>query len=118
MRQRSATDIQTKSKRKRSSEQKLFLEAVDESQFSSPESVTRNKITPREKFRFVTLIKNNRHPTGNKQRDKAKAKSGVPAQSRLLPGPWQLNTAMVFPYVLATAALYAGDLHLGFFRID
>jgi hypothetical protein len=35
-----------------------------------------------------------------------------------LPGPWQVNTAIALLCVLATAALYAGDLHLGFFRID
>ena len=64
-------------------------------------------------------IKNDRHSAANKQREKAaKTKSGVPAQSRLLPGPWQLNTGIVCLCVVATAALYAGDLHLGFFRID
>lgn len=67
----------------------------------------------------MASIKNNRHSAANKQRDKAaKAKSGVPAQSRLLPEPWQLNTGIVCLCVVATAALYAGDLHLGFFRID
>ncbi|HXO92639.1 MAG TPA: hypothetical protein VN825_00800, partial [Candidatus Acidoferrum sp.] len=64
-------------------------------------------------------IKNDRHSVANKQREKAaKTKSGVPAQSRLLPGPWQLNTGIVCLCVVTTAALYAGDLHLGFFRID
>jgi hypothetical protein len=67
----------------------------------------------------VAPIKNNRRSLANKQRDRdAKTKSGVPAQSHLLPGPWQLNVAIVFLCVLATAVLYAGDLHLGFFRID
>ena len=64
-------------------------------------------------------IKNDRHSVANKQREKAaKTKFGVPAQSRLLPGPWQLNTGIVCLCVVTTAALYAGDLHLGFFRID
>ena len=36
----------------------------------------------------------------------------------MLPGPWQLNTAISFLCILGTAALYAGDLRLGFFRID
>jgi protein O-mannosyl-transferase len=67
----------------------------------------------------VAPIKNDRHSVANKQREKAaKTKSGVPAQSRLLPGPWQLNTGIVCLCVVTTAALYAGDLHLGFFRID
>jgi len=62
---------------------------------------------------------NSRHSGGKKQRDKsAKATPDVRPCSCVLPGPWQLNTAIVFLCVLATAALYAGDLHLGFFRID
>jgi len=36
----------------------------------------------------------------------------------VLPGPWQLNTAIVFLFILATTLLYARDLGLGFFRID
>jgi len=67
----------------------------------------------------VAPIKNNRHSPASKQRDNAaKPKSGLPAQSPLLPGPWQLNTGVVLLCVLATAVLYAGDLRLGFFRID
>src|SRR5262249_38240485 len=38
--------------------------------------------------------------------------------SRVLPGPWQLNIAIVLLCIPATAVLYAGDLRLGFFRID
>ncbi len=34
------------------------------------------------------------------------------------PGPWQLNSAIVLLCIVGTALLYAGDLHLGFFRID
>jgi uncharacterized membrane protein (UPF0136 family) len=40
------------------------------------------------------------------------------AYPAVLPGSWQLNTAIVILCVLATVAFYAGDLHLGFFRID
>ncbi|MFL6599603.1 MAG: hypothetical protein ACJ8KF_16810 [Chthoniobacterales bacterium] len=36
----------------------------------------------------------------------------------MLPSPWQLNTVIVLLCILATAVLYAGDLRLGFFRID
>jgi len=62
---------------------------------------------------------NSRHSGGKKRRDKsAKATPDVCPWSCVLPGPWQLNTAIAFLCVLATAALYAGDLHLGFFRID
>ena len=60
-----------------------------------------------------------RRSAGNKQRDKSgKAISSFRAYSPVLPGPWQLNFGIVCLCVLATAALYAGDLHLGFFRID
>jgi hypothetical protein len=56
---------------------------------------------------------------GKKQRDKSgRAISNFPAYSSVLPGPWQLNIGIVCFCILATAALYAGDLHLGFFRID
>jgi protein O-mannosyl-transferase len=48
----------------------------------------------------------------------AKAKTNVCPYPYILPGPWQLNTAIVLPFILGTAALYAGDLGLGFFRID
>ena len=60
-----------------------------------------------------------RRSAGNKQRDKSgKAISSFRAYSPVLPGPWQLNFGIVCLCVLATAALYASDLHLGFFRID
>jgi hypothetical protein len=62
---------------------------------------------------------NSRHSPRSKQPDKsAKAKADVRSYSCVLRGRWQLNTAFVLLCVLATAALYAGDLHLGFFRID
>ncbi|HEX4652861.1 MAG TPA: hypothetical protein VH227_01305 [Candidatus Udaeobacter sp.] len=35
-----------------------------------------------------------------------------------MPGSWQLNSAIVLLCIAATAVLYAGDLHLGFFRVD
>ena len=47
-----------------------------------------------------------------------KTKTGVYLCPRALPGPWQLNTAIVLLCILATAVLYARDLWLGFFRID
>jgi len=54
-----------------------------------------------------------------KQRDKsAKTNADVRLRSCVLPGPWQLNAAIVLLFILATAVLYAGDLGLGFFRID
>ena len=61
---------------------------------------------------------------GKKKR--AAKRRGVPSASTradvhahpLLPGPWLVNSAIVFLCILATAVLYTGDLRLGFFRID
>jgi len=62
---------------------------------------------------------NSRHSRRGKKPDKsAKANTDVRPYSSVLPGPWQLNIAVVFLCILATAILYAGDLRLGFFRID
>jgi 4-amino-4-deoxy-L-arabinose transferase and related glycosyltransferases of PMT family len=59
------------------------------------------------------------HSGRRKKPDKStKGKAGVRPYSSMLPGPWQLNTPVVFLCILATAVLYAGDLRLGFFRID
>jgi hypothetical protein len=67
----------------------------------------------------VASTRKTHHSAVYKRRDKApKAKPDVAGTCAVLPGAWQLNTAIVFLCVLATAALYAGDLHLGFFRID
>ena len=61
----------------------------------------------------------NSHSARRKNPDRsAKSKADVRPYPRLLPGPWQLNTAIMCLCVLATAVLYAGDLRLGFFRID
>ena len=59
------------------------------------------------------------HSAQRKKGDKpAKGKAAVHLYSHLLPGAWQLNSAIVLLCILATAVLYAGDLRLGFFRID
>jgi protein O-mannosyl-transferase len=63
----------------------------------------------------VVSTKKNCHSGAKKQR----GKSIKPHVSEdVLPGPWQINIAIVFLCILATALLYAGDLRLGFFRID
>jgi hypothetical protein len=46
-----------------------------------------------------------------------KGNFGPPCIS-LVPGSWQLNGGIVLLCIVATIVLYAGDLHLGFFRID
>jgi hypothetical protein len=46
-----------------------------------------------------------------------KRKSDPPYVS-VVPGSWQLNGGIVLLFIVATAVLYAGDLHLGFFRVD
>lgn len=55
--------------------------------------------------------KKQRHKSGKWQRD-------LRPYSCLLPGSWQLNGGIALLCVLATVALYARDLQLGFFRID
>jgi len=55
---------------------------------------------------------------GRKPDKSTRGKADVSSYPSVLPGPWQLNTALVFSSILATAVLYAGDLRLGFFRID
>ena len=60
-----------------------------------------------------------RHSGGRRKPDKsAKAKADARPHACVLSGPWQLNTVIVLLCILATAILYAGDLRLGFFRID
>jgi len=36
----------------------------------------------------------------------------------MLPGNWQKNAGIFFLLVIATIAIYSGDLHLGFFSVD
>ena len=38
--------------------------------------------------------------------------------SPVLPGSWKINMGIFFLFVIATIILYAGDLHLDFFRVD
>jgi len=52
-----------------------------------------------------------------RQRKSGKRKSES-SHAPVLPGSWQVNTGIVLLCIIATAVLYAGDLHLGFFRID
>ena len=52
-----------------------------------------------------------------RQRKSSKIKSDPPSFS-VVPGPWQFNGGIVLLCIVATAVLYAGDLRLGFFRID
>ncbi len=52
-----------------------------------------------------------------RKRKSGKRKSDPPYVS-VVPGLWQLNSGIVLLCIVATAVLYAGDLHLGFFRVD
>jgi hypothetical protein len=91
----------------------------------------RIKVHSEIKIPFVASIKKNKrrpapgatatsgHSAEKKRQHKSATRQSDPrAYSSVLPGPWQVNTAIALLCVLATAALYAGDLHLGFFRID
>ena len=59
-----------------------------------------------------------RAPEG--KRAKAPAKAGKPAINSALntSGMWQLNALIFVALMIVTLALYAGDLRLGFFKID
>jgi protein O-mannosyl-transferase len=65
----------------------------------------------------VASTKKTCHSAAKKQRGKP-VKPHVTGYCSVLPGSWPVNTAIVFLCILATAVLYAGDLRLGFFRID
>jgi len=52
-----------------------------------------------------------------RRQKRGKRKSDAPYLS-VVPGSWQLNIGIVLLCIVATAVLYAGDLHLGFFRVD
>ena len=58
-----------------------------------------------------------RSAAGKRKHKTGKRKSDPPYVS-VVPGSWQLNSSIVLLCIVATAVLYAGDLHLGFFRID
>jgi hypothetical protein len=57
-----------------------------------------------------------RHSAGKKR--KSGNRKSDPRYFSVVPGSWQLNSGIVFLCIVATAVLYAGDLRLGFFRID
>ena len=53
-----------------------------------------------------------------KRQCKSDTRQPDPPYFSVVPGSWQLNSGIVFLCIVATAVLYAGDLRLGFFRID
>lgn len=59
-------------------------------------------------------------PCSTREKHRRPSSSVTAAAPRVvpLPGPWQLNGAIAVACIIATALLYAGDLDLGFFRID
>ena len=59
-----------------------------------------------------------RGSAAEKRQRKSGKRQSDPAHFFLAPGSWQLNSAIVLLCIVATAVLYAGDLRLGFFRID
>lgn len=63
------------------------------------------------------IAASHRSAAAKRQRKSAKRKAEPPCES-VVPGSWQFNSGIVLLCIVATAVLYAGDLHLGFFRID
>jgi hypothetical protein len=59
-----------------------------------------------------------RRSGAKKQQHKPGKRKSDPPYVCVVPGLWQLNGGIVLVCIVATAVLYAGDLHLGFFRVD
>jgi hypothetical protein len=59
-----------------------------------------------------------RHSAVQQRQQKPGKRKADPSYVTVVPGPWQLNSGIVLLCIVATAVLYAGDLHLGFFRVD
>jgi len=59
-----------------------------------------------------------RHSAAEKRQQKPAKRKPTPPYVSVVPGPWQLNSGIFLLCIVATAVLYAGDLRLGFFRID
>jgi len=59
-----------------------------------------------------------RRTAGEKRQRKSGKRKPEPPYFPVVPGSWQLNISIVLLSIVATAVLYASDLHLGFFRID
>ena len=62
-------------------------------------------------------VASRRSATEKRQHISGKSKCD-PRYVSIVPGSWQLNTGIFVLFIVATAVLYAGDLHLGFFRVD
>ena len=59
-----------------------------------------------------------RRPAAEKRQPKSGKRKSEPPYFPVVPGSWQLNISIPLLSIAATAVLYAGGLHLGFFRID
>jgi hypothetical protein len=59
-----------------------------------------------------------RRSAAEKRKHKTGKRKSDPPYVSVVPGSWQLNSGIVLLCIVATAMLYAGDLHLGFFRVD
>jgi len=59
-----------------------------------------------------------RRSAAEKRQQKPGRRKSDPPYVSILPGSWKLNGGIVLLCIVATALLYAGDLHLGFFRVD
>ena len=59
-----------------------------------------------------------RRSAAKKRQHKAGKRKSDPPYVSVVAGSWQLNSGIVLLCIVATAVLYAGDLHLGFFRVD
>ena len=99
----------------------------NESNFRVPNCQSRLKFLPKQIVPSVHKNKtrstagataaSRRSAVERRQRKSSRIKSD-PLSFSAVPGPWQFNSGIVLLCIVATAVLYAGDLRLGFFRID
>ena len=76
-------------------------------------SIKKNEIRPAPNANATS-----RPSAAKKRQHKAGKRKSDPPYVSVVAGSWQLNSGIVLLCIVATAVLYAGDLHLGFFRVD
>jgi len=76
-------------------------------------SIKKNEIRPAPNANATS-----RRSAAKKRQHKAGKRKSDPPYVSVVAGSWQLNSGIVLLCIVATAVLYAGDLHLGFFRVD
>jgi tetratricopeptide (TPR) repeat protein len=84
---------------------------IKESKVEAAESQRSKSRRPRPKIRSGK--------NGSRRTGQLGSEPSIPITKRqILPGPWKTNALMFLLFTIATVALYAGDLRLGFLDVD